>query len=79
MLNLVFGCHLVFRGPFCFGIKILQRVIMNYHAKSGASSLKIDKVIKKRGGRVIFGKKKSKFIFKIFFFRIFGENFMLLA
>ena len=44
-LNLFFGCHFVFASHFVFWGKHLRRVIMNYHVKSGASSLKIDWVI----------------------------------
>ena len=44
-LNLVFVGHFVFWWPFCFWRKKLQKVNVNYHAKSGASNLKNDWVM----------------------------------
>ena len=53
MLNLVFGGH------FVFWRKKLHRVIMKYHVKSGASSLKINAVMNNLvfGGHFVFGQK----------------------
>ena len=61
MLNSVFGGHFVFGGLF-FGKKKLGRDIMNYHAKSQGSSLKIDRVMLNLvlGGHFVFWRKKLR-------------------